>query len=168
MDNVEFAEKHRKGGYHPVHIADKFKHGRYHVAHKLGYSSTCTLWLASDKILHRWVAMKILCAKATSEEKNNERQISRLLDRYAAKNPDSRRKHIISMLDEFTIKGPNSHHSCFIFDLAGPTLHDIDSGTEDGGHNRTLRPSLARKLAGQVANGIAFMHAAGVCHGGIC
>jgi hypothetical protein len=36
------------GGYHPVHLNDRFKNGRYEILHKLGFGSFSTVWLARD------------------------------------------------------------------------------------------------------------------------
>eukprot|EP01024_Parvocaulis_polyphysoides_P048506 TRINITY_DN46300_c0_g3_i2.p1 TRINITY_DN46300_c0_g3~~TRINITY_DN46300_c0_g3_i2.p1 ORF type:complete len:114 (-),score=17.10 TRINITY_DN46300_c0_g3_i2:51-392(-) len=35
---------YKKGGYHPVQIADKFKDGRYTVLRKLGWGHFSTVW----------------------------------------------------------------------------------------------------------------------------
>ena len=37
-----------KGGYHPVHLGDKFSDGRYVVVRKLGWGHFSTVWLARD------------------------------------------------------------------------------------------------------------------------
>jgi serine/threonine-protein kinase SRPK3 len=36
------------GGYHPVHLNDRFKEGRYEIRQKLGFGSFSTVWLARD------------------------------------------------------------------------------------------------------------------------
>lgn len=48
---VEWVEKYRRGGFHPVHLHDVFNQ-RYEVIAKLAYGSSATVWLAKD---HLWV-----------------------------------------------------------------------------------------------------------------
>jgi hypothetical protein len=39
---------YKPGGYHPVHLGDKFHGNRFIVVHKLGWGSYSTIWLARD------------------------------------------------------------------------------------------------------------------------
>lgn len=52
-----------KGGFHPIHLNDTFKHERYKVIHKLGHGGFATVWLARDNKRERYVAMKVLAAR---------------------------------------------------------------------------------------------------------
>jgi serine/threonine-protein kinase SRPK3 len=36
------------GGYHPIHVGDKFNNGRYVVVRKLGWGHFSTVWLTRD------------------------------------------------------------------------------------------------------------------------
>lgn len=47
-EDEEDWEDYVKGGYHPVHIGDKFSDGRYVVVRKLGWGHFSTVWLAKD------------------------------------------------------------------------------------------------------------------------
>lgn len=38
-----------KGGYHPVHVGEKYKDGQYCVIRKLGWGHFSTVWLVRDK-----------------------------------------------------------------------------------------------------------------------
>ncbi|KAI8336045.1 hypothetical protein BD560DRAFT_36548 [Blakeslea trispora] len=38
-----------KGGYHPVHVGDKYKDGQYVVIRKLGWGHFSTVWLIRDQ-----------------------------------------------------------------------------------------------------------------------
>ena len=78
---VENLEEYRVGGYHPTIIGDTFHGGRYEVAHKLGFGGYSTIWLARDRQLQKYVALKILAAHETE---SNEAEILRLLS-----NPNS-------------------------------------------------------------------------------
>ena len=69
-DGVENFENYRPGGFHPVHIDDKFNNERYAVINKLGAGSFATVWLVKDEIEDSLHALKILTADetATSQE----------------------------------------------------------------------------------------------------
>ncbi|KAH7067450.1 hypothetical protein BKA63DRAFT_582331 [Paraphoma chrysanthemicola] len=64
----EWAEEYRPGGYHPVNLGDTFCDGKYRVIRKLGYGSNSTVWLAVSFDTPRFVALKILIAKAICPE----------------------------------------------------------------------------------------------------
>lgn len=38
-----------KGGYHPVHVGEKYKDGQYIVIRKLGWGHFSTVWLVKDQ-----------------------------------------------------------------------------------------------------------------------
>ncbi|KAG1439496.1 hypothetical protein G6F56_012275 [Rhizopus delemar] len=38
-----------KGGYHPVHVGEKYKNGQYVVLRKLGWGHFSTVWLIKDQ-----------------------------------------------------------------------------------------------------------------------
>jgi hypothetical protein len=55
-DDPDYAERmgdYKMGGYHPVHLGDKFPsrdNPRYRVIHKLGSGAFSTVWLAKDSV----------------------------------------------------------------------------------------------------------------------
>ena len=46
--DAEPLRRYRAGGYHPLHLGDRFKSNRYEVLHKLGWGGYATVWLAKD------------------------------------------------------------------------------------------------------------------------
>jgi hypothetical protein len=56
QDDLDFGERisgYKMGGYHPVHLGDKFpsrNNPRYRVLHKLGSGAFSTVWLAKDSL----------------------------------------------------------------------------------------------------------------------
>lgn len=72
QEDVEDLDGYVAGGYHPVHIGDKYKSERYEIVHKLGFGSHSTVWLAQDRRDSRFVALKFLVADAydTTSEAN--------------------------------------------------------------------------------------------------
>lgn len=163
LDNIENIEKYKRGGFHPIHLADTFKGGRYRILHKLGYGGFSTAWLARDEHLQRFFSLKVLTAEASDQQK--ELKMLRYLDQRAQGNP--RRNSIVYILDNFTIEGPNGTHICYVSQIGGPSIAQLlDSPGQIAG-SRRLHGPLARKLAGQLANAVFFMHSFGITHGGM-
>lgn len=63
--DAEDLERYESGGFHPVHLGDRYDNGRYRVVHKLGFGGFSTIWLARDEPEHKWVALKIVVADAS-------------------------------------------------------------------------------------------------------
>ncbi|KAL8709394.1 MAG: hypothetical protein Q9225_007459 [Loekoesia sp. 1 TL-2023] len=89
----------------------------------------------------------------------------RYLDQRAQVNP--RRDSIVSIMDNFTIEGPNGTHICYVSQVEGPSVAQILDYLGEIAGSRRLHGPLARKLAGQLANAVFFMHSLGVVHGDI-
>jgi serine/threonine-protein kinase SRPK3 len=50
---AEHMDGYKMGGYHPVHLGDRFPsldNPRYRVLHKLGNGAFSTVWLAKDSV----------------------------------------------------------------------------------------------------------------------
>ena len=45
---LEWIEKYRPGGYHPIIIGDSLKRGQYKIIRKLNFGSYSTVWAAKD------------------------------------------------------------------------------------------------------------------------
>ena len=101
---VENLEEYRVGGYHPTIIGDTFHGGRYEVAHKLGFGGSSTIWLARDRQLQKYVALKILAAH---EAESNEAEILRLL---SSPNSNSHpgQRFVPLLVDELLSMGPTA------------------------------------------------------------
>lgn len=190
---VENLSTYRKGGYHPVHIGDRFKNNRYRVIHKLGYGSYSTVWLAKDETLvpsyhfstqadiplyfaltndqyarlSRFVALKIVTAESGIETR--ERRVLRLLTRHTAAgtniaDSDSNgAEYVVRMLDEFTHTGPNGTHACLVLDVLGPDCPTVCEDFPDG----RMDGNIAKRVSMQMLKGLAFMHRCGIGHGGM-
>lgn len=163
IEEVENVEKYVKGGFHPVHLEDKFKEGRYRIIHKLGHGGFATVWLARDNIRGRNVALKIFVAEA-SENDIREAAIIRHLNLDTSLHTGSR--HVASILDLFTFEGPNGSHMCMVLPVAGPSLRSMSNSPGQRTGTWRLRADLARKIAMQATQGVSFLHSEGVAHGG--
>lgn len=151
----EGLENYVRGGYHPVHLGDVFE-ARYKVVHKLGYGGLSTVWLARDNVHQRYVAIKILSAEVSSE--CPELEVFSYLKQSSIDHPG--RRHVAFLLDHFELDGPNGTHLCLVSEVLGPSLaHLIKKDLQ-------LRGSIARKVARQLTEAVAFLHSQGVCHGG--
>jgi serine/threonine-protein kinase SRPK3 len=151
FDYVEDVQTYRPGGHHPVNLGDVIGR-RYRVVHKLGYGGFALVWLALDLHHGQNVALKIL----RSDAPEHETKVLKYLRDAAPRIP------ITHLHETFTIRGPNGFHQCLVLDLAGPSLHYMAVYYTD------QRPALSflKVAARRLAEGLAGLHAAGVCHGG--
>lgn len=147
--NVEDVDLYRPGGHHPVNLGDVVGH-KFKILHKLGNGGFALVWLARDLDQHRYVALKILRADAEDHETKVLKHLKN-----AAGNV-----RITNLHETFTIHGPNGAHQCLVLDLGGPSLKHLSMYSK--------RPPLPfRKAASRkLAEGVAALHSAGVCHGG--
>jgi serine/threonine-protein kinase SRPK3 len=155
---------YRPGGFHPVHLGDKFKDGRYTVVHKLGHGSFSTVWLVRDAFHEGSLAsLKILSADAAEVSSGTELDVLR---RSAAGDGEGKR-FVLQFLDSFVQSGPNGEHLCVVTEVSGPSLatHLIDS--ELGPDKvEAITPELARRFVLQLSQGIDYLHSCGIVHGG--
>ncbi|KAH6903278.1 kinase-like domain-containing protein [Coprinopsis sp. MPI-PUGE-AT-0042] len=153
---VENYNKYRPGGFHPVHLGDKFKDGRYTAVTKLGYGSFSTVWLVRDEWQGSLASLKILCADMP-ESSGTELDVLR---RLAAGEGEGKR-FILQFLDSFVHRGPNGEHLCVVTEVSGPNLTEV-ADDMDG-----LTPELGRRFVLQLARGMEYLHSCGVVHGDI-
>ncbi|KAL8987509.1 MAG: hypothetical protein Q9169_008692 [Polycauliona sp. 2 TL-2023] len=72
------------------------------------------------------------------------------------------KQHLVMLLDKFEIQGPNGTHDCLVLPLLGPSVWQKAESYASG----LLHPELARKVARQVSEALAYLHSIGIGHGG--
>jgi serine/threonine-protein kinase SRPK3 len=155
IEDAEFLERYRPGGYHPVTIGDLLSR-RYRLVHKLGHGSNSTTWLAYDQKATAYVAVKISIAEKEQTESNIVRQ---LMDINPADKLHPGRSIILPVLDEFDIQGPNGTHRCFINPPARTSISAVKEAS-------LFQPNVARVIIGQLVQAVAYLHSRGVVHSG--
>lgn len=160
LEDVEKLERYRPGGYHPIAIGDHL-HGRYDIVHKLGFGTYSTTWLARDQKTMKYVAVKIAIAAGDLQES----KILQLLGLAATKDKVHPGEAIISpVLDEFFLHGPNGKHRCFVTVPAMMSLAEA----KDASYTRLFRLPVAKAIATQIVQAVAFLHDQGIVHAGTC
>ncbi|KAF7922859.1 uncharacterized protein EAE97_011023 [Botrytis byssoidea] len=149
-----------KGGFHPIHLEDTFKHDRYKVIHKLGHGGFATAWLARDTKRERYVALKVLAARLSSTSKEVD-----MLRRMKSSPEHDGRFYVMSLLDHFTHKGPNGDHLCLVSEVGGPSIKQFNSCPGEYKGSRRLEASVARNVCLQAIHGLNYIHSTGVVHG---
>ncbi|OBZ73938.1 Serine/threonine-protein kinase SRPK [Grifola frondosa] len=161
MRGAEPLSRYQRGGYHPVHLGDKFHENRYLILHKLGWGSYATVWLARDCEAPgvRYVALKFIVAQLVHA--SNEIDILRHLRNELTKNPGGF-EHILGFLDCFKVSGPNGIHDVIVLDVVGPSPDELREGNEEG---ETFVWKHAKVILKQALTGIAYIHKLGITHG---
>ena len=164
---VESLEHYGPGGYHPVHLGDRFSTGRYEVIHKLGHGGYSLVWLCKDLQEHKYVSLKV----AKSDLPGAEQQRDCELDvHYALRNGSEGhpgKRFVIKLLDDFILNGPNGSHQCFVFPFA---FNNVAIAKEASKDDSCMFPTqIARSIATQSLLGLSYVHACGIVHAGtIC
>ncbi len=148
MDDIEDIQRYRPGGFHPVDIDDVLGH-KYRVLHKLGCGGFSTVWLARNLADQRLYALKILAADAPQDELDSILYLAHK----AGTHPN-----VSSLHNHFAITGPYGSHRCLVFSVLGPSVKQM--------RQSKLATDVVRDAARQIADGLAHIHRAGVCHGG--
>lgn len=157
IDDVERLECYQPGGYHPIEIGDHL-HKRYRVVHKLGYGTFSTTWLAQDKTLSKYVAVKVGIADSGQKEVD----ILTRLSNPTLQDGNRGKELILPMLDRFSVYGPNGTHPCFVTAPARCSL----ANTKEASSSRLFQLPVARSVAAQLAIAVAYTHRRGLVHGG--
>lgn len=71
--------------------------------------------------------------------------------------------YVNKMLDHFTILGPNGSHDCWVLELVGPNVADI---VERHLKDSRLPSNAARLFSKQILQGLDFLSASDIGHGG--
>jgi len=161
LEDVEDIEDYKPGGFHPVYLQEIYQK-RYKILHKLGAGGYSTTWLARDEVEHRYVALKIEQASefAICPE---HRMLQSLGDDVQSGHPG--RRHVRRLLDQFVVSGPNGEHRCLVMEVAGPTLLQLYDDPPSRCARR-LQASVARRIARQVVEALAYLHSKEIGHGG--
>lgn len=147
----EGTEDYRRGGYHAVHIGDKFKHSRYVVQSKLGWGHFSTVWLAWDTHKSRYVALKVQkSAQHYTEAAMDEITI---LKQIAEGDPDDK-KAVVKLLDHFKHSGPNGQHVCMVFEYLGDNLLTLIKYSD----YRGVPLSKVKEICFHVLGGLDYLH----------
>jgi hypothetical protein len=156
---LEDPDDYAVGGYHPTVIGDAFHNRRYEIVHKLGFDACSTTWLAQDKDMARYVALKILVASETCN--SVEADILRHLSDSASTHRG--RSFVASLINDFAFDGPNGRHICLVQE---PVVCSIEKSKESYSAGVAFPAETARSIAAQLILGLSYLHACGVCHGG--
>ena len=160
-------EDYRLGGFHAVHLGDKFDNDRYIVEHKLGYGTTSTVWLAHDLQEQRYVALKIYLADMPTDVDGEVPDVTFLRHLHRYRREQTRRgtpplwSHFPMVLDKFMVHGPNGGHVCLVMEVLGGRLCDMLEITPDF----RLPHQIGMSIALQITDAVKEMHASGVVHG---
>jgi serine/threonine-protein kinase SRPK3 len=156
LPDVEDREEYRPGGFHPVHIGDRFgTAGRFRVIHKLGRGGLATVWLCRDQDTQKYVALKIIIADE-SREKSSE---LRLVNQEGLDFGEAGGECIAVPREHFWHDGPNGRHLCLVLPVLGPRVSALWGKFEDPAR-------VSRDITLQITRGLHFLHKNGICHGG--
>ncbi|RHZ73682.1 hypothetical protein CDV55_106006 [Aspergillus turcosus] len=150
---VEPVEEYRRAGYHPVHLHDVL-HQRYEVIGKLAFGQFSTVWLAHDQLLEQEVALKILKADASK----NNKELAVLLRLSDPGLHHSGKEHVIELLNYFEHDGPNGTHLCLVLPAM---VSDASAMTVNG---RLHRAADIRSISKQILLGLDFLHTLDIVH----
>jgi hypothetical protein len=125
--------------------------GRYRLEQRLAYGGMGEVWRATDTVLGRPVAVKLLRAEYASH--------GATLDRFRAeaRHAGSLSHPGIAQVYDYGEAGPADAPYLVMELVAGPPLSELLT-------RGPLRPALAMDLVAQVAVGLAAAHAAGLVH----
>ena len=160
LSGAEWPGNYVDGGFHPVHLGDKFNNERYRVICKLGFGKFSTVWLARDSLQNRFIALKIGAAWMYDHH-IRELNIWRVLK--DAKRGHPGEQHIQILLDSFTHSGPNGQHACLVFEPLG---RQIDQIIEDFSPPAKVPwpHKFFREVCKQLTLGLDYLHFHSIMH----
>ncbi|KAJ5121052.1 kinase-like domain-containing protein [Penicillium bovifimosum] len=161
IDEVEQLERYCPGGYHPVNVGEQLG-GKYSIIHKLGYGSYSTIWLARNQEVGRYVAIKIPVATCDSTGTRETDILRRLNHTGLEGKAHPGAAYIPSIFDGFSVSGPNGVHHCHVTEIGMMNLGEA----KDSSYIHLFRLPVARVMAVQLVQAVAFLHSQGIVHGG--
>jgi len=147
----EGTEDYKKGGYHPVHVGDRFKGGVYTVLRKLGWGHFSTVWLVVNNETGAYGAMKV--QKSAKHYTEAARDEIVLLAQISQGDPENR-KDCVRLLDSFDHSGPNGRHVCMVFDVLGDNLLALIKHYDYKG----IPIPIVRNLTRHMLVGLDYLH----------
>jgi serine/threonine protein kinase len=90
-----------------------------------------------------------------------------ILRRLKSSPEHSGKPYIMSMLDHFWIHRPNGKHLCVVSEVGGPSIKHFNDWPGQSSGTRRLRAFVARKVALQATEGLAYIRLNGIVDGGI-
>nr|POE77360.1 srsf protein kinase 3 [Quercus suber] len=156
--------------FYPARLGDVF-HGRYHIATKLGFGSSCTVWLARD--LRRSVGMpswlhtanplwriallkqRYVAIKINASHDSGVVELS-MLRRIQKTNPQHKGWHFVrKLVDFFTLDAAdNSKHICLVFEPLREPLWLYCRRFVD----RVIPPDIIEVILRMVLLGLDYLH----------
>jgi len=148
-ENDSDSQAYGQGGYLRVKLGDTFNR-RYVVEKKLGWGHFSTVWLATDTVTERLVALKI----QKSAVHYTEAALDEIDLLSAAKQKDDKANFVVQLLDSFDVHAMNGRHFVFVFELLGPDLLSLIKRYSYQG----LPMAIVKQIAKQVLVGLDNMH----------
>jgi len=164
----EGADGYRKGGYHPVQVAEVYN-SKYRVLAKLGWGHFSTVWLCQDMEYSRFVAVKVQkSAPHYTEAAYDEiEMLAEAAKRGVLKEWDVMQKGehrklfpcipftgVVQLIDYFEHNGPNGKHVCMVFETMGPNVLALIKQYNFKG----IPQDIVRKVATHILIGLDYLH----------
>jgi serine/threonine protein kinase len=166
IEDIELIERYTAGGYYPVQIGDQFCALRFQIVHKLGFGASSTIWLARDKRLAKYVAIKFAVSRL---DRPFESAILRILrdDERCNAELQASLTLIPEVLHGFEVQGPEiqgirTKHHCLVTTPARMSIAEA----REASNKRLFKPSVAHSITAQLVQAVALMHSRGVVHAG--
>lgn len=105
---------------HPVHIGDRLNGSSYKIVHKLGHCATSTVWLARDRVLQIYVAVRI--KESGFSKSQNELDILNHLFKVKSDHPGWSYSAASLLLGHLWIDGPNGRYLALVLPALGPSI----------------------------------------------
>ncbi|KAH7329962.1 SR protein kinase, partial [Rhexocercosporidium sp. MPI-PUGE-AT-0058] len=124
------------------------------VVRKLGQGQYSTVWLATDSLLRKYVALKILRADryGTANDVFKLEMLKKISEPANRQLPEA--GQVTRLLNVFKHSGPNGEHVCFVFDVLG---HHIGYEARLYGQRR-IPAKVMREVIRQILLGLDFLH----------
>jgi serine/threonine protein kinase len=137
--------------------------GRYSLLHAIGSGGMGEVYLATDTLIQRQVAIKVIRTTATSyPHPALQQDATRLFLREARTIARLDHPHILPLLDYGEERGPDMQYAYMVmpFRREGSLINWL----EQRGKNRLLSPAIVAYFVQQAASALQYAHSHGVVH----